>query len=69
MWTYKGVVSAVNYSVEVKIPVNTKVKINDICDDVIEFQLEDSQGARLEMLNIPKYSRLTTRELAECYFN
>lgn len=68
MWAYKGIVNAVNYSVEIKIPVNTKVKIINISDGKIWFKYVDEPKVAFEIVNVSKYTGLNIKELAKRYF-
>lgn len=68
MWEYKKVINAVNYSVENKIPVNTKIKIFKIKGESIKFKCVDNPDVAYELVNVRKYTKIGTEELVKRYF-
>ena len=69
MWAYKGNVDTLNYSIEVKIPVNTPVRISYVDTYYISFDTEDGSGPSYRVVKNYKYTRLLMQEVFYRYFN
>lgn len=69
MWTYHGVVYPTNFSVSVKIPVNTKIVIDSVKKNKIFFHLVNQAGSVIQLLNIQAYTGLETKPLIERTFS
>jgi len=68
MWENGGHISYVNYSVGRKIPVNSEVKILEMTEKTITFEMAKFPGVALQFDNIDKYSQTGTAELAKQLF-
>jgi len=68
MWENGGHITVVNYSVGRKIPVNSEVKIFEMTEKTIIFEMVKFPGVKLQIDNIEKYSMTGTAELSKAYF-